>query len=172
VQASERTEYVDFVSSRLPALRRLAYGLCGDWHRADDLIQTTLTKVYLHWSSIRKVNDVDRYVRAIVVKAYLSELRLGWASRVRLVAETPDSAAPAGREIEDREVLNRALDQLPRKQRAVLVLRFVCDLGIPEVAEIMHCSPGTVKSQTFHGLASLRRRLDEVAYPVVPGRQS
>src|SRR5262249_16308500 len=127
------------------------------------------TKVYLRWSSIKHANDVDRYVRAILVKAYLSELRLGWA-RVRLLAQAPDGIAPTGRDIEDREVLNRALDQLPRKQRAVLGLRYVCDVRVPEVAEIMKCSPGTVKSQSFHGLASLRRRLDEMAYPV-PGRQ-
>jgi RNA polymerase sigma-70 factor (sigma-E family) len=161
---------VEFVSSRLPALRRLAFGLCGDWHRADDIIQATLTKVFLRWSSVRGVSDVDRYVRAILVKAYLSERRLAWA-RVRLVADVPEAYGPTGSDAEDREVLNRALEQLPRKQRAVLVLRFVCDLGVPEVASILHCSPGTVKSQTFHGLASLRRRLDAMAYPV-PGRQT
>ncbi|HEU0239637.1 MAG TPA: SigE family RNA polymerase sigma factor [Micromonosporaceae bacterium] len=169
MQGQDRTEYVEFVSSRLPGLRGLAYTLCGDWNRADDIIQTSLTKAYLRWSSVRASRDVDQYVRAIVVNTFLSERRLAW-SRVRLADLPPDMPAPEGASIEDRAVLRQALARLPKRQRAVLILRFIYDLGVSEVAETLHCSAGTVKSQTAHGLASLRRHLDDLAYPL-PGRR-
>lgn len=170
MQTQDRADYVEFVSSRLPSLRRLAYVLCGDWHHADDIIQASLTKAYLRWSSVRASRDVDQYVRAIVVNTFLSERRLGW-SRVRLGELPPEVAAPEDASVEDRTVLRQALARLPKRQRAVLILRFVDDLGVNDVAEAMHCSTGTVKSQTAHGLASLRRHLDDLAYPM-PGRQT
>ena len=79
MQTQDRADYVEFVSSRLPGLRRLAYVLCGDWYHADDIIQASLTKAYLRWSSVRTSRDVDQYVRAIVVNTFLSERRLAWS---------------------------------------------------------------------------------------------
>jgi DNA-directed RNA polymerase specialized sigma24 family protein len=107
VQTQDRADYVEFVSSRRPGLRRLAYVLCGDWHNADDIIQASLTKVYLRWSSVRASRDVDQYVRAIVVNTFLSERRLGW-SRVRLGELPPEVAAPEDASVEDRTVLRQA----------------------------------------------------------------
>lgn len=153
-------EYVEFVAPRLPRLRGFAYHLCGDWHRADDLIQTTLTLMFLRWAKVREAVDLDQYVRAILVKAFLSENRRAW-SRVRLGHEPADMAAPTTGSPEDRMVLRAALDRLPARQRAALVLRFLCDLSVEETADAMRCSPGTVKSQTFHGLHALRRQLAE-----------
>ena len=170
MQTQHRADYVEFVSSRLPALRGLAFALCGDWSRADDIIQTSLTKAYLRWSSVRTSRDVDQYVRAIVVNTFLSERRLAW-SRVRLGDPPPEAAATDSPAVEDRLVLRQALGRLPKRQRAVLVLRFIYDLGVPQVADVLQCSAGTVKSQTAHGLASLRRHLDDMAYPL-PGRQT
>jgi RNA polymerase sigma-70 factor (sigma-E family) len=170
VQTQHRADYVEFVSSRLPALRGLAYALCGDWSRADDIIQASLTKAYLRWSSVRTSRDVDQYVRAIVVNTFISERRLAW-SRVRLGDALPEAPPVEGANVEDRMVLRQALARLPKRQRAVLVLRFIYDLGVDQVAEALQCSAGTVKSQTAHGLASLRRHLDDMAYPL-PGRQS
>jgi len=168
VHASGRDEYVEFVTVRLPGLRRLAYGLCGDWHRADDLVQTTLTKAYLKWPAVRDSTHIDRYVHAIMVKSFLSERRTGWA-RVRLFASTPEAPAPDNGSVEDRTVLDAALDLLPRRQRAVVVLRYVCDMSVAEVAEALGCSTGTVKSQAFDALAALRRRLNAVSYPTRGG---
>ncbi|HZD97985.1 MAG TPA: sigma factor-like helix-turn-helix DNA-binding protein [Micromonosporaceae bacterium] len=80
------------------------------------------------------------------------------------MATTPDHAAANPPSIEDRVVVRAALDRLPRRQRAVLVLRFLTDMSVLDVADVLDCSPATVKSQTFHGLATLRRVLGEPAY--------
>jgi RNA polymerase sigma-70 factor (sigma-E family) len=152
-------EYVEYVTARTPQLRRLAYLLCGDEHRADDLVQQALVQLYVHWRRARAVEHLDRYVRKILVRVHLDERRRAW-SRVRLVDTPPDIPQPAGSEVEDRTVLRAALARVPPRQRAVLVLRFLCDLPVDEVAETLGCSAGTVKSQTSHGLAALRRLLD------------
>ena len=170
MRADTQAEYIEFVRARLPWLRRVAYGLSGDWHRADDLVQATLTKTYLRWSAVRSAREVDTYVRAILVKCFLSDRRLAW-SRVRLVAATPETAARPVDDAEDRAVLAGALAQLPKRQRAVIVLRFLCDLPVTEVAEILDVTDGTVKRHTSDGLASLRRYLAGGAYPM-PERQS
>ncbi|MEU4221325.1 SigE family RNA polymerase sigma factor [Actinoplanes sp. NPDC026623] len=154
-------EYVDYVTARIPALRRLAYLLAGDEHRADDLVQQTITTLYVKWRRACTATHLDRYVRTMLVRAYLDERRLAWA-RVRLVRETPERTAPgqdAG--VEDRQVLRAALAQVPRRQQAVLVLRFFYDLPVDEVAATLGCTSGTVKSQTSRGLATLRRLLGE-----------
>jgi RNA polymerase sigma-70 factor (sigma-E family) len=153
-------EYVEYVTARTPHLRRLAYLLCGDGHRADDHVQQALVQLYVHWRRARAVEHLDRYVRKILVRVHLDERRRAWSSRVRLMDTPPDTPQPVGSEVEDRTVLRAALAQVPPRQRAVRVLRFLCDLPVDEVAEALGCSPGTVKSQTSHGLAALRRLLD------------
>ncbi len=155
---SHDDEYVEFVTPRLAALRRLAYQFSGDWHRADDLVQTTLTKVLLHWKRVRATADMDQYVRAILVKTFLTERSRAW-SRVRLVDAVPDRPAAAPHDTEEREVLRYALSRLPKRQRAAVVLRYLCDLSVIETAQLLRCSPGTVKSQTHHALAALRADL-------------
>jgi len=90
---THRDEYVEFVTPRLGRLRALAYQLSGDWHGADDLVQITLTKTLLNWRRVREATDIDMYVRAILVKAFLTERTLGW-SRVRLLAAIPERPAP------------------------------------------------------------------------------
>ena len=170
MQMALEQEYVEYVKARIPALRRLAYSLCGDEHRADDIVQQTITKLYTRWRRARAAASLDRYVRTMLVRAYLDEKRLGWSLRVRLSATLPDRPAPAGPDLDDRAVLRAALAQLPRRQQAVVVLRFVCDLSVNEVAETLGCSPGTVKSQTSHGLAALRRRLGAEALAVLGNR--
>jgi RNA polymerase sigma-70 factor (sigma-E family) len=162
-------EYVEYVTARLPALRRLAYLLCGDEHRADDLVQQTITRLYLRWPRARTVTHLDRYVRKILVRVFLDERRLAWA-RVRLFREPPEPPPVRDTGVEDREVLRAALARLPRRQQAVLVLRYLVDLPVDEVAEILGVTSGTVKSQTSHGLTSLRRLLDGRAL-TAPGKR-
>ena len=85
-------DYLTYVSARLPALKRLALGLCGDEHRADDLVQETVTKLYLRWRTARNADNLDRYVRAIVVRTHIDETRRPWF-RVRLFGTVPDQRA-------------------------------------------------------------------------------
>ncbi|MFG3709162.1 SigE family RNA polymerase sigma factor [Micromonospora sp. NPDC047670] len=153
-------EYVDYVSARIPALRRLAYLLAGDEHRADDLVQQTITTLYVKWRRARAADRLDAYVRTMLVRTYLNERRLAWA-RVRLFREAPEPPPFEDDGVEERQVVRAALSQVPRRQRAVLVLRFYHDLPVDEVAEMLGCSSGTVKSQTSRGLATLRRLLGE-----------
>jgi RNA polymerase sigma-70 factor (sigma-E family) len=162
--------YVAYVHGRLPALRRVAYLLSGDEHQADDLVQETITKLYARWPRISAVENVDGYVHTMLVRAFLDEKRRGWW-RVRLWGSAPDRAAASGptsgaAAADDRTVLRAALAKVPPGQQAVLVLRFLCDRPVAEVAELLGCSEGTVKSQTAHGLTALRKILGE-RLPVV-----
>lgn len=170
MRASDEREYTEYLSARLPALRRLAFLLCGDTHRADDIVQTAITRLYLHWRKASAANNLDAYVRAIVVRTFLNEQRTGWLTRIRLVTDTPDRPAPPGPDVETSQVLHAALARVPPKQRAVLVLRFLLDLPVAEVAAVLGCSPGNVKSQTAHGLAALRRKLGEYTLSLLGGR--
>jgi RNA polymerase sigma-70 factor (sigma-E family) len=149
-------EYVEYVRGRIPALRRVAYALCGDEHRADDVVQQAITKLYVHWERARTASNLHKYTHTLLVRVFLDERRLHW-SRVRLFGSLPEPPPVEPEGVEDRHLLRAALARLPRRQRAVLVLRFLCDLPVDEVAEVLGCSAGTVKSQTSHGLASLRR---------------
>lgn len=151
-------EYVEYVTARVPALRRLAYVLTGDGHRADDLVQQTITTLYLKWHRAQAADNLDAYVRTMLVRTYVDEKRLAW-SRVRLFREAPEAAARSDSGAEEREVLRLALRKLPRRQRAVVVLRFFYDLSVEDVAATLGCSTGTVKSQTSRGLTALRSLL-------------
>jgi RNA polymerase sigma-70 factor (sigma-E family) len=153
-------EYVDYVTMRIPALRRLAYLLAGDAHRADDLVQQTITTLYVKWRRAQAADHLDAYVRTMLVRTFVDERRLAWA-RVRLFREAPEPPPFSDDGVEDRQVLRAALSRVPRRQQAVLVLRFFYDLSVDEVAGMLGCSAGTVKSQTSRGLATLRRLLGE-----------
>lgn len=151
-------DYIEYVTLRLPALRRLALLLCQDLHRADDLVQQAIIKVYLHWPKAAAADSIDAYVKAIVVREFLHERRSIWARRVSVTADLPD--LPSASQDTDRALdLQAAVAALPPRQRAVLVLRYYCDLNIDQTAAAMQCSPGTVKSQTSKALASMRAAL-------------
>ncbi|MEV4481893.1 SigE family RNA polymerase sigma factor [Micromonospora coxensis] len=160
MQDASEQEYVDYVTARIPALRRLAYLLAGDEHRADDLVQQTITTLYVKWRHARTADRLDAYVRTMLVRTYINERRLAWA-RVRLFRDTPEPPPFEDGGVEDRQVVRAALSRVPRRQQAVLVLRFYYDLPVDEVAGMLGCSSGTVKSQTSRGLATLRRLLGE-----------
>jgi RNA polymerase sigma factor (sigma-70 family) len=95
------------------------------------------------------------------VREFLDSRRQGWTRRVRLAAESPETVSPESGSVEDRMVVRALLAEMPARQRAVVVLRFMCDLPVDEVAEILGCSEGTVKSQTSAGLGTLRRYFRE-----------
>ena len=88
-------EFADFVATREASLRRLAILLCQDWHRADDLVQAAITKLYVHWPKARAADNIDAYVRAIVIREFLDERRSSWIRRVTLTSQLPDRSAAA-----------------------------------------------------------------------------
>jgi RNA polymerase sigma-70 factor (sigma-E family) len=152
---SRDAEFADYVATREASLRRLAILLCQDWHRADDLVQAAITKLYVHWPRARAADSMDAYVRAIVVREFLEERRSSWVRRVTLTSQLPDRPA-GGADPETALDMQAALACLPPRQRATLVLRFYCDLPVEQAAQILGCTPGTVKSQTAKALSSLR----------------
>lgn len=154
--------YRDYVVARLEQLRRAAYLYCRDWHTADDLVGTTLTKLYQHWRRAQQAENLDAYVHGIMVHAWLDERRRPWR-RELAVAELPEPLSPprsTGYPGEpgggDTSGLLDLLATLPARRRACLVLRFYCDLSVEQTARILDVSPGTVKSQTARGLETLR----------------
>jgi RNA polymerase sigma-70 factor (sigma-E family) len=158
MRTEDEREYTEYVAARLGRLHRAAYLLCGDPHRADDVVQSALTSLYVHWRKARAAEHIDAYVHRILVRRYLDEKRRAW-SRVELRATSPERAAPDGYDLAERDAVLRALRELPVGQRTVLVLRYFCDLSVEEAARAMGCSQGNVKSQSSRGLATLRERL-------------
>ncbi|WP_035856398.1 SigE family RNA polymerase sigma factor [Cryptosporangium arvum] len=153
--------YLEYVRNRLPMFQRLAFMLCQDRDRADDLVQDSLERLYLKWDKADDARNTDAYARQLLVRVFLSERRTPWARRVVLVDRLPESAAATGPDAASTLAVRGALAGLAPRQRAVLVLRFFSDLSVDEVAQTLKCSPGTVKSQTSKGLAALRRALGE-----------
>ena len=164
---ADEDDFVAYYTARGAVLRRTAYLLCGDWHLAEDLTQTTFTKLYQAWRRIERHDVLDQYARQVLLRTFLDERRRPWRREVS-TAE-PDSGGYVDDEPDDRLVLRTALLRLPRRRRAVLVLRFWVDLSVDQVAEILGCPIGTVKSQTARGLADLRRQLDGALISVEPG---
>ena len=170
-------EFTEFAASRAPWLRRVAYLLSGDWHAADDLTQTAITNLYLHWPRIRRMDNPDGYARTTLVNAFLAERRSPWR-RVLLRFEKEPSAPTA--DLDAILDLRAALAALPPRQRATVVLRYYGDLGVEQTAEALGCTPGTVKSQTARGLGALRRALEsrhqqdeqDSLYPVTEGART
>jgi RNA polymerase sigma factor (sigma-70 family) len=116
----------------------------------------------VHWHRARKAASVDAYARTIIVHEFVYERRSAWARRVSLGSLLPDQPA-AGLDVDAAIDLRAAIAALPARQRAVMVLRYYCDLNVEHSAEVLGCSPGTVKSQTARALASLRRQLEASA---------
>ncbi|MBO0868045.1 MAG: SigE family RNA polymerase sigma factor [Micromonosporaceae bacterium] len=151
-------EYAEYVSARLSRLHRTAYLLCGDGHRADDIVQASLIDLYRQWRRASAVENLDAYLHRILVRRYLDERRRAW-SRVVLTSTAPDRPAPPDIGPEERDAVMAALRALPKGQRAVLVLRYFCDLSVEATAEALGCSTGNVKSQCARGLATLREAM-------------
>jgi RNA polymerase sigma-70 factor (sigma-E family) len=147
-------EFAEFFSARFEGARRIAYAMCGSWPDAEEIAQSAFVKLYARWSKIR-IETVDAYLRTVLTRAFLDTKRRGRA-REQTMAELPDSAAPDDTGPAERMALRAALLAVPPGQRAVLVLRFVADLSVEQVAQTLRCSTGTVKSQTARGLTALR----------------
>ena len=158
----------EYVAERRAHLYRTAYLLCGDAHRAEDIVQQALTKLYAAWPRASRMDSVDAYARRVVVNAHIDETRRPWR-RERPVAAGSGSAldGPVDRAVsaEDSDALWTALRGLAPGQRRVVVLRHYWGLSVEETAADLGISPGTVKSQTSDALARLREALSVDATP-------
>jgi len=151
-----RTAFDGFVRARHPALLRYGHILTGDPHSAADLVQDALERTGLRWSKVLRQDDPEGYVRRVMVNRHISIWRR--LRREHLVAVAPESVATdAPAHVDDAMWL--ALATLPPRQRAVLVLRYYEDLSEAEIASVLGCATGTVKSQAVKGLATLRAAL-------------
>ena len=153
--------YVEYVAARQAHLRRIAYAVCGDWHRADDLLQTALTKLYVAWPRVHRDGVPDAYVRRIIVRSHIDEGRRPWR-RERSGLEGHDAAVETGLPTEERSALFEALQALPEMQRKTVVLRHWLGLSVAETATDLGIAEGTVKSHTSRALAALHELMTEV----------
>lgn len=156
--------FTAYVETQIPSLRRVAFLLCQDWHRADDLTQTALTRLYVHWRRAAQAENRDAYLRAILLNVYLAEQRTSWWKRTDPQPESDlDYEEPTGRgappDLDALLDLRAAMKDLAPRRRAAVVLRYYCDLSVEQTAELLGCSTGTVKSQTSKALGQLREAL-------------
>jgi RNA polymerase sigma-70 factor (sigma-E family) len=157
VEQADREAFDALVETRSTGLLRTAYLLTGDWGTAEDLLQTALAKTWFHWSSLRDHGAAEAYVRRVMSRTSATWWRRKWHGErpTEVLPEVLSGGDPFG-DADQREVLRRALASLPPRQRAVVVLRFYDDLSEAQVAELLGCSVGTVKSTTSRALARLR----------------
>ena len=158
--------FTEYVTARAAWLRKVAYLLCGDWHRADDLVQSSITRLYANWPRASRADNLDGYARRTLVNTFLAEQRTSWWRRVDLRGKDQDPPAPRA-DVEMALDLRAALERLPARQRATVVLRYFGDLPVAETARALGCSEGTVKSQTAKAVDALRELLRE---PIREGR--
>jgi RNA polymerase sigma-70 factor (sigma-E family) len=163
--------FAEYFSARSEAMRRTAYLLCGDWHRAEDLVQVAFAKVYVAWNRVSRQQSLDGYVRRTVIRTFLDERRRAFWRRESTAGSIDETIAPSRppESVEDRIILLRALADVPPRQRAVLVLRYWEDLSVEETADLLGCSEGTVKSQAARGLAMLRTLMAPATGPRTVG---
>ncbi|MGY1838969.1 MULTISPECIES: SigE family RNA polymerase sigma factor [unclassified Modestobacter] len=147
--------------SRGDLLRTATLLAAGDRHLAEDLVQVSLTRLYLAWPRLRAPEARFAYARRVLVNALIDETRRPWRRREQPRAELPDAPAPAAGGPDDERLarLRPALEQLPPRMRAAVVFRHLHELSVAETADVLNCSQGTVKSQTARGLDQLRRAL-------------
>jgi RNA polymerase sigma-70 factor (sigma-E family) len=156
---STEQDFVEFVAARWTSLYRLAYLLTASPTAAEDLLQTTFEKTYASWPRISRMEFPEAYVRRMLANALVSSRRRAWLREVSSdsVPEAAGEAIEVG--VLDRSLLWPLVCALPVRQRAVIVLRYYEDLTEAQIADLLGCAPGTVKSQTSAAMKALRRAL-------------
>ena len=161
MDALAEAEFERYFRARRDAIRRTAYLMCGDWHRADDHTQAAFVALHRHWRRVRDKGALDAWMRRTLMRAVVDESRRPW----RRERFTDDVVAVdkvvADPDVTTRHVLVDGLRSVPPRQRAVLVLRYCEDLPEAEVARLLGCSVGTVKAHAHRGLRSLRGLLGD-----------
>ena len=154
--------FAEFVAARQTHLRRVAYTICGDWHRAEDLLQTALIKLYVAWPRLRDPSAAEAYTRRILVRTNIDDSRRPWRRESTVLSEHD---GPINTEIpdEERHPVVDALQELPLMQRKAVVLRHLIGLSVSETADALGIAEGTVKSQPSRGLTALEKALASTA---------
>ncbi|MEY9859378.1 RNA polymerase sigma-70 factor (sigma-E family) [Catenulispora sp. GAS73] len=150
-------EFTEFVRGRSQQLKRAAFLITGDVHAAEDLLQTTLARLYASWRRVAAAENVDAYAQRVLVTTHLGQRRRRWWGE-HPAAVLPDVVgrdADLGR-VDDRAVLRQALATLTPRQRVAVVLRYYSELSEADAARAMGCSVGTVKTLSSRGLGRLR----------------
>ncbi|MFI6762295.1 SigE family RNA polymerase sigma factor [Micromonospora sp. NPDC050417] len=158
---NDQARLAEFVTSRTPALMRVAYLLTGDRHAAEDLLQSALAKTIPKWRTLRNA-DPEGYLRAVMYREQVSWWRRLRRRRETVVTETAEAVQPdpsGGTDV--RLAMRAALRLLPPDQRTVLVLRYYEDLTENQVADVLGCSVGTVRSRTHRAVTRLRRLIPD-----------
>jgi len=162
VGRTEDQDFTAFVAERGASLLRIAYALTGDRHAAEDLVQSALAKAYARWSRIH--GDAEPYVRRVLYHEQVSRWRWSGRRPEVMYASVPDRPVTGPDEHTAlRMMLRDALRQLPPRQRAVLVLRYLEDLSVEQTAQILGCRTGTVASQASRALERLRKLVPDFA---------
>jgi RNA polymerase sigma-70 factor (sigma-E family) len=153
------SEFVEFFAGAWPRLYRTALAITGDLGAAEDALQSAFAKAYASWSRVHRADQPEAYVRRMVVNEIIGARRYGWRRRERPHEriEPPDAVPSPERGIVERDAVWAAVQTLPVRQRAVIVLRYYEDLSEEQIAVVLGCSRGTVKSQASAALANLRR---------------
>lgn len=151
--------FTEYVSGRQGHLLRIAYAITGERTSAEDLLQTALTKLYVAWPRVRREGTEDAYVRQIMVRSHIDEVRRG-TGREHSTAELPETPTATGSTYEERSELFDALQALPSMQRKVVVLRHWLGLSVRETAAELGIGEGTVKSHSSRALAALGTHLE------------
>jgi RNA polymerase sigma-70 factor (sigma-E family) len=161
---ADEAAFAEFVATRGPRLVRLARGLLRDPHQAEDVVQDVLAKTLVQWRRISSADDIDAYVRRMVVNACTSWFRRAVRrEHAHDTATLPEHAHPldVARQVADRDRVVGLLRRLPAKQRTVLVLRHYEGMPDAEIARLLGTTEVTVRSNAHRGLASLRRLMTE-----------
>ncbi|HTC68489.1 MAG TPA: SigE family RNA polymerase sigma factor [Acidothermaceae bacterium] len=159
---ADEDDFRSFVASRSAALLWFAHLLTGDRGAAEDIVQTALAKTALGWSRVRRKDNPEAYVRRAIVNTHLNALRRRpWREQPQEHLPEDVDSRHREHELDDREAMWQALSGLPPRQRAVLVLRYYEDLSEADIADVLGCSRGTVKSQAAKGLQHLRRTMQK-----------
>ena len=153
--------FEDFTAARLPAVLRFAGVLTGDRALAEDVVQEVLLRAHRRWRQIGDLDHPESYVRKMVVNEYLSWRRRSWRTIPGGLAADVDDRLIADHALQyaERATLLAELGKLPRRQRAVLVLRYYEGLTDGEIADVLGCAPGTVRGYASRALATLRVEL-------------
>jgi RNA polymerase sigma-70 factor (sigma-E family) len=160
--ASRDADFSAYMLARKASLLRTAYLLTGDRHSAEDLVQVSLAKLYLAWDRVKDRGSIDGYLRRIMINENNSLWRRGWKKREYATDTIPDTSMTDVYDEGTRAAVWAAVQTLPRKARAVVVLRYYEQLSEAETAEALGISIGTVKSHASRALATLRERAPEL----------